>query len=363
MAFASRSTSNWILSVKIFGVSSLIFTIALILKLSVPVISQFIVSELPLLWRSILSWLTPPYLYVVVNGIIITIAASSRFYQNKIDEEHQSSESESIVAPLKVPLPVVNSGLDFSVSSGYDSLVVKSPIEVRSEYLMKNSITDVKSDYEILESKFFKEQQQEEEENESNVIAKPVSERQEEGFVISRSSWTPSRNDLKEIEKENIFPSPVSVRFSHHRRTVKSSPEAGKALGVAKPKRHDTLERTWKTITDGRPIPLARHLKKSDTWETHGRHHHNHNHSAGPQEQTPPTKTMKKCETFQDRNKNPASPLSPSPGSGKLKKEPSLSHDELNRRVEAFIKKFNEDMRLQRQESLNQYKEMMVNRR
>lgn len=52
--------------------------------------------------------------------------------------------------------------------------------------------------------------------------------------------------------------------------------------------------------------------------------------------------------------------MSRSSGSGgKLKKDPSLGQEELNKRVEAFINKFNEDMRLQRQESLNQYMEMI----
>lgn len=127
----------------------------------------------------------------------------------------------------------------------------------------------------------------------------------------------------------------------------------GKALRVSKPKRHETLENTWKTITEGRPIPLTRHLKKSDTWETHGRH--NNTTAMDP----PPRKT-RKSETLKDRTNEPSSALVvSSPAPGKLRKEPSLSQDDLNRRVEAFIKKFNEEMRLQRQESLNQYREMI----
>ncbi|MCL7025893.1 hypothetical protein MKW94_018997 [Papaver nudicaule] len=157
-----------------------------------------------------------------------------------------------------------------------------------------------------------------------------------------------------EIQTDNVLSNekpPASSRFNH-KKSVKASPEGGKTLGVTKPKRHDTLESTWKTITDGRSMPLTRHLKKSDTWEA--RHH------STQQELTP--KLMKKSETFTERHNNQSS-LSTSPvSSGKLKKEPSLSQDDLNRRVEAFINKFNEDMRLQRQESMNQYKEMVSRR-
>lgn len=124
----------------------------------------------------------------------------------------------------------------------------------------------------------------------------------------------------------------------------------GRALKVSKPKRHETLENTWKTITEGRAMPLTRHLKKLDTWENHGRHI-----NVGELDPFP----MKKSETFKDRTNHQLPPASSSPAAGKLRKEPSLSQDELNRRVEAFIQKFNEEMRLQRQESLNQYKEMI----
>ena len=126
-------------------------------------------------------------------------------------------------------------------------------------------------------------------------------------------------------------------------------------MRVAKPKRHETLENTWKAITEGRAMPLSRHMKKSDTWENHGRDIHVD--SLGD--------LVKKSETFKDRT-NQAAPealaLSVGPGPGKpplLRKEPSLSQDELNWRVEAFIKKFNEEMRLQGQESMNQNMEMI----
>ncbi|KAF9614111.1 hypothetical protein IFM89_015373 [Coptis chinensis] len=327
MAITSRTTSNWFLSLKILLTSTIIFSVGVFLKLSIPVILNFMVSELPILWSSILAWLTPPYLYVVINGIIITIAASSRF-QHKVDNDDDDihiQESEPIITtPFKpIPLPIMDTHLD-----------LKSPLLVSNE------------------SDFEEERKVQVEEVEKKVV--PIED--EVGFVISRSNWTVSRRDSTEIPNEILPLSTekplVSVRFGH-RKPVKSSPEGGRVLGVTKPKKQDTLESTWKAITDGRSIPLARHLKKSDTWETHGRHHHS-NTAGGAQELTP-VKKVKKSQTFKDRTN-----IMPSPGSGnKLKKEPSLSQDELNRRVEAFINKFNEEMRLQRQESLNQYKEIV----
>lgn len=101
---------------------------------------------------------------------------------------------------------------------------------------------------------------------------------------------------------------------------------------MAKQKRHETLENTWKTITEGRSIPLSRHIKKCDTW--HNRY------DASPHE------TEDSSVSISEFNLNKT---------WKLRKEPSLSQDELNKRVEAFIRKFNHQMRLQRQESLNHH--------
>uniref|UniRef100_A0A453BAM0 Uncharacterized protein n=1 Tax=Aegilops tauschii subsp. strangulata TaxID=200361 RepID=A0A453BAM0_AEGTS len=123
-----------------------------------------------------------------------------------------------------------------------------------------------------------------------------------------------------------------------------------RALRVSRPRREDTLESTWKAITEGRAPPLARHLKKSDTFDTRpGRRP-----SGGGEEVVPPAATMRKAETFND----PAIAMGGA-GERKVRREPSLGQDELNRRVEAFINKFNMEMRLQRQESLKHYSEMV----
>ncbi|KAI3994020.1 hypothetical protein MKX01_007352 [Papaver californicum] len=421
---SKKSSNNWALSLKVLLISTGFLSMAIILKLSIPVVLEFMISEVPVFWSCLLSWLTPPYLYVIINGIIITIAASSRFNQSKNDHNHNS-----IAEPLFVPVnnkiisSTPNQQSDFIGYGDPMMMMMKNSMEVRpSEFesmnisyenhhqvTMKNQadnqivvgyheqqhhgvieknlignqqkgITEyctggmfgydhqihhhevvVKKnpvEFEDSEQKLY--QQKQAEENliipEKKMVKRSVvddfsHDEKENSFMISRSSWTPlDRTDSMENVFLNEKP-PASSRFNH-KKSVKASPEGGKTLGVTKPKRHETLETTWKTITDGRSMPLTRHLKKSDTWESR---QHNQQDKLTP-------KLMKKSETFTERHNNNSSPIS-SPSGNKLhKREASLSQDDLNRRVEAFINKFNEDMRLQRQESLNQYNEMVRQR-
>ncbi|XP_059661558.1 uncharacterized protein LOC132307734 [Cornus florida] len=385
MPILSQSSSNWMLSIKVVFLSTGVLSMAVILKLSVPVITEFAVSEVPSIWSFVVSWLRPPYLYLIINLIIITILASSKL-QHKVD--YSPPVPINVIGDVRTDFPVAYNhtytspevspefgyGYDAnadgkSAASGLDvygqlDSEMKTSTTTTTNALDNNTYTspevspefgygydanaDVKSSaasgldvYGQLDSKMKTTTT-----TTTNALDKEMNESHDK-LVVSMSSNTTSNKRSAEYSFSTEKPL-VSARFGH-RKTIKASPpEGGRTLGVAsKPKRNDTLEATWKTITDGRPMPLTRHLRKSDTWET-------------PPSQalhvTTPHHHMTKSETFTANNN---SPLSRSSGSGKLRKEPSPSQDELNRRVEAFINKFNEDMRLQRQESLNQFMEMI----
>ncbi|KAI3718832.1 hypothetical protein L6452_19717 [Arctium lappa] len=352
---SSSSSNSWIMSLKVLLITAGVISIAMSMKLAVPLMLNFAVYDLPVIWSVLVSWLKPPYLYVVINGIIITIAASSRFQHNR----HQENQSQQHVDPPNANSPSdLTSGLPpvtIQPSFGdvqhpavvYDvqpSVMVEPPVAYESN----RAVMDVKT---------------------VTVSGCEVVGGNEDEFVTTRSSWNPPQSIInsplppKKVQSEFILPVKekqlVSSRFAHHRKPIKTSPEGARALRVLKPKKHETMESTWKMITDGRHVPLTRHLRKSDTF---GNVHHDHRSDDSPA--AAKTKVVKKSETFKDRTnfENQNHYPNPSPASGgKLRKEGSMSHDELNRRVEAFIKKFNDDMKLQRQESLNQYMEM-VNR-
>ncbi|KAL8512084.1 hypothetical protein ACS0TY_018518 [Phlomoides rotata] len=224
-----------------------IILISKVMLISLCVLSAAIMLTLtdfaPAIYNGVVSWLKPPFMYLVINCIIISIVASSKFLS---PEEDDLSET---MATFVKSYPAAEDG----------AVVIDPRVKVEEKSL--------------------------------------------------------------DFNKENEYVMLKSTRFSP-RRNVKVSPLGGRrVLGVLKAKKQqETLESTWKTITEGRP----RHLRKS---EDH--------------------KTMKKSKTFDDRSSSTDSNSS------------SLSQDELNRRVEAFINKFNQEMRLQRQQSLDHYRQII----
>ncbi|GMI82379.1 hypothetical protein like AT1G61260 [Hibiscus trionum] len=330
------SASTWMLSLKVLFISTGILGIAFGLKVSVPLVFEFCVSQAPLWWSTFRSWLKPPYLYVIINGIIITIAVSSRFNQNNNEKDQtEQIQPRSKISEDRRPVE------EYDAKSSWESDVVEASDFV---YEQNHRGKEVELETMILE-------------DESNAAVEDDRNGDDE-FVISKPEWIPpTRTISSEIHLDAPFPpeKPVlSSRFGHQK-LVKVNPEGGQALRVAKPKRHqhETLENTWKMIMEKKAMPQSRHLQKSDTWENHGRDINVEASADSP--------VMKKSETFRDRTNYEPLPvqLSSSPALGKPKKEASLSQEELNRRVEAFIQKFNDEIRLQKQESLNQYMEMI----
>ncbi|CAL9071491.1 unnamed protein product, partial [Musa textilis] len=252
-----------------------VVTMAVALRLAGPTVVWFLAAEVPRAYASALAWLRPPYLYLVINGIIISIAAASRF------QKHPAADPST--------LPMMNLA------------EVQAP-----EYEMKLA--------------------EDEPRRELHGRAKAEAEAEaEEEFVISTSSWSPKRRrgSLVEMPTEYSVAAEakplVSTRFGH--------PKAAKPSADGRARRSETLESTWRTIAERR----ARPLKKSDTWDTRG--------GVCREE---PAAAMRKSETLMER-------------AGAA----SRGQEELNRRVEAFIRKFNQEMRLQRQESLKHYMEMI----
>ncbi|KAL7129623.1 hypothetical protein ABFS83_13G080900 [Erythranthe nasuta] len=347
----SRTTANTMSLFKVVLISTSVLSAAIMLA-----ITDFH-AYVPSIYNGVVSWLRPPYLYLVINCIVITIVVSSKL-QSKKDDVSPSPDSltpalvtmgfvqpQPVAAALAVkttqPEYKYNNGVVLDDSSvGYGVLNAEKGLGFDA-YERVDAIAG-STKYE--QAPFIV--------SAAAAFTKEATSNKENEYATAKSKLTAENKGA--TEKSPSVKPPVSARFGH-RRNVKTSPEGGRTvLGVSKPKKQDTLESTWKTITEGRAVPITRHLRKSDTWERDGHQHHRRQ-----PEKTPPPKTMTKAETFNDRTNTSSPGSSDGGGSGKLRREASLGQDELNRRVEAFIKKFNEDMRLQRQESLNQYMQMI----
>ncbi|XP_062188145.1 uncharacterized protein LOC133891447 isoform X2 [Phragmites australis] len=180
-----------------------------------PAAAAFVADGLPRAQAVAGTWLTPPYLYLVINAIIISIAVSSRFQQSSRPSASGSvaaaagaEESEHVgiepTATLQVPAPVV--AVPVVAVRAAEAVAVEEPV-------MK-----------------------------VNTAAPALAG--EEEFSISRSTWTPRRWGAElEVEADaenevapfadltNSKEKPlVSSRFS--RKAAKQSPEALQGAGL-----------------------------------------------------------------------------------------------------------------------------------
>lgn len=314
---------------KILLISASAVSLSMAMKASVPVL----VHDLSVVWTGFTACLKPLYLYVAINVIIITLVLASRFQQESLDDEmqRQSGEFRPLLVTAKTP-PAADLNLLVAVAQPELKPSFQEPAvaavglkeEAEPEVVEVNPVVVNGSIVAVNE-------------DDGGAAMSPLLG-DETGLVL----WAASEKSL------------VTSPLADEKPPAKASQEAFR-LSAARLKQHETLENTWRMITEGNHrLTPARQLRRSGSFEKASADE-NENHA--PPQPRPQSHDALKSRTFKDRTNYDSPKAAPPPV--KPPKEPSLSQDELNRRVEAFINKFNEEMRLQREQSIQQHMEMI----
>ncbi|CAI8593381.1 unnamed protein product [Vicia faba] len=310
-------TSIWVAKFVLMSIG--IISILVLLKVAIiPYTFDLVLSTLPQLWFSIKRWLTLPFLYIIVNFIIITIAASSGFSEPK----HQTITTvlETTTNPIELE--------DQTNELHEEEKEVEEVAEDEKDEEEKR-VVEVE-DCELFCNKF---------------ITDPSQKKCSNDYYLTNSD-----DKVKDFglfcNKLIIDPSSEKCRNDYN---LIDSDDKGDDID-------DSLEATWKAIMEGQEKTMKPHLKKSDTWTARivkaepFRNNGGFGGGGGDDDDDPVAwaqRELKKSETFNDR--------------ASLRREKSISPEELNKRAEAFIQKFNNQMKLQRLESYQRFMKL-VNR-
>lgn len=309
-------TSIWVAKLVLMSIG--VISILVLLKVAIiPYTFDLVLSTLPQLWFSIKRWLTLPFLYIVVNFIIITIAASSSFS----DPKHKTTTTilETTTNPIE---------LEDQTNELHEEEKEVEEVEDAKEDEEEKRVVEVE-DYELFCNKF---------------ITDPSQKKCSNDYYLTNSD-----DKVKDFglfcNKLVIDPSSEKCRNDYN---LIDSDDKGDDID-------DSLEATWKAIMEGQEKTMKPHLKKSDTWTARivkaEPFRNNGGFGGGGGDDDDPVawaqRELKKSETFNDR--------------ASLRREKSISPEELNKRAEAFIQKFNNQMKLQRLESYQRFMKL-VNR-
>ena len=220
-------------SVKIVLMSTGVVFIAILISVSVPQLQLGpAASDLPSLWSGIRAWLQPPYLYFIINAIIITIAASSRLHHSAPKQTHHQHDVIAVRADqfsqydaVSMMTEVVNSATPashYGVVSAKDvdvEVVGLKQVE-KKEMISSRRAEKAKPVVENLKVP----------EIDGGRAGDKIRQR---STVVQRSMWaTPPplmRQQPLDVSPEFMSERPpASTRFGHHRRPAKTNPTEGK---------------------------------------------------------------------------------------------------------------------------------------
>ncbi|CAL0332620.1 unnamed protein product [Lupinus luteus] len=303
----SNNFQKAIWALKLFLMSIGVISILVLLKVAIiPYTFHLILSTIPQLWVSAKSWLSLPFIYIIVNLIIIIIAASSNF--------HQKGTPFSDPPKGTYISTNISENLTCQVEPEIQSNEPKDEAkEIEHEEQEKEEVKDFDLPFNkfIIESSLQKKQSKEE--------GKDIGEEEQEvkEFGLSLSKF--------------ITHSPLLEKHTNDYFLLDSD---------------DSMEATWRAIMEGQGENMKPKLKKSDTWGARINKAEPFSEKGDVDDHvTWAEKELKKSETFNDRVS--------------LRRDKSISQEELNRRAEEFIKKFNNQMKLQRLESHQRFLDMV----
>uniref|UniRef100_A0A0C9RH32 TSA: Wollemia nobilis Ref_Wollemi_Transcript_22895_1349 transcribed RNA sequence n=1 Tax=Wollemia nobilis TaxID=56998 RepID=A0A0C9RH32_9CONI len=334
---AKRNLLQKLQRVSLLVLVGVLFAVPLIAKpLLLPYLHYFMGVFIPRVRDSFSGWLTHSYLFFLLNCIILAILAISNMQHNF-----------NMAAPghRKYYYKVQDPKYDYHYGDEEISMPFQEEKEIHTSFsnemlLDGPSDIDMETDDEICIKSST--------ETTSSVVFGAVAE--EKCNLGSGSSK--KSGYVGDIENNDKIL--ASARFiSRRSKGAKMSNQSSKSLKVShvQKAREETFESVWKKITEGRHPPLARHLRSAAEGIS------TLSSSSGSDSGSGAYKLLR-ASAMPALSEESTEKLFIRGGSG-ARRQSSPGQDELNKRVEAFIAKVNNEMRLQKQDSLLHYMDMI----
>jgi len=306
IAARKKSSGSTIYRVSLIVAAVAVASAPFVSKPLFPSLQHFVAVTVSGAWDSFSGWLTPPYLFFLLNCIILAIFANSGgFPARNQSHDHEPQELDHH-RPFSEFVQEISGCREDSAPESENETIQNDCEEAE---VMESGYTT-----RLLEV-----------EKGTNSLEAPA--------------WRPAVGIAIADDQSNKML--ASARFT--RRKVNVHESACKSLRVSQ-KHEETFESVWKKVTEGRHPPLTRHPRPSPNNPDESRNDHSSFSVRRGNEEGSPALL---CSGVRR------------PG-GSLKRESShVGVDELNKRVEAFIEKFNTELRLQREDSLVRYMEMI----